>query len=323
MRADRTERDTENMENQVKREKKRAHGIDRMKGILTLQMIAAHMIQFFLQSHPLTDGISNYVNLTTFSGFLFCFGYVCYLAYLKKDRPSAKILWGALKTLAAYVISGAAFWILVGKTPEKIAEMLLLQNMPGYAEFLMSFALVYVVVFAGFPFWKRLLESKALAVAVILLTLCYTLIPYPPIQNAVAASLIGSTKVYAFPLLAYFGYFLVGAMLARDAVRGREGGAAGKRIWPLLAAAAVGTASFLCYVLYHGGALPQRFPPSIWWVAGGAFPVCAYYVLTGRTWIGPADRFLEFVGKHTLAFLVGSNLVIFTVSWLMGGEKFL
>ena len=55
--------------------RKRDEAVDVMKGILVLQMVLCHCIQFFcddanLAVHVLRD----YINLTTFSGFFFAFG---------------------------------------------------------------------------------------------------------------------------------------------------------------------------------------------------------------------------------------------------------
>ncbi len=62
--------------------------IDTMKSILIIFMILAHIIQFFPVWWWKTEHISNYVNLTTFSGFMFTFGYVCYKAYIGKEMDS-------------------------------------------------------------------------------------------------------------------------------------------------------------------------------------------------------------------------------------------
>lgn len=64
---------------------KRDNKIDVLKGILTVLMIVAHIFQFF-STNLLLDKFGKYVNLTTFSGFMFCFGYVCYIAYADSSK---------------------------------------------------------------------------------------------------------------------------------------------------------------------------------------------------------------------------------------------
>ena len=55
--------------------KERNQEIDIMKGLLTLAMILCHCLQFFGKEDAGIEKILvNVINLTTFSGFLFCFG---------------------------------------------------------------------------------------------------------------------------------------------------------------------------------------------------------------------------------------------------------
>ena len=52
--------------------------MDILKGILVLQMVLCHCIQFFgRDSKPIQKQICDYINLTTFSGFFFAFGGSC------------------------------------------------------------------------------------------------------------------------------------------------------------------------------------------------------------------------------------------------------
>ena len=65
--------------------KERNQEIDIMKGLLTLAMILCHCLQFFGKEDAGIEKILvNVINLTTFSGFLFCFGFVCCLAYFRE-----------------------------------------------------------------------------------------------------------------------------------------------------------------------------------------------------------------------------------------------
>ena len=77
--------------------KERNQEIDIMKGLLTLAMILCHCLQFFGKEDAGIEKILvNVINLTTFSGFLFCFGFVCCLAsliwHLRSRRSSGRIL---------------------------------------------------------------------------------------------------------------------------------------------------------------------------------------------------------------------------------------
>ena len=63
--------------------KKRDNSLDLFKGILTILMIFTHVMGIF-RYNVYIDIICFYVNLTTFSGFMFSFGYVSYKAYISK-----------------------------------------------------------------------------------------------------------------------------------------------------------------------------------------------------------------------------------------------
>lgn len=286
----------------------RDNAIDAMKGLLTLLMILAHVIQFFLSSHKITDFISNYVNLTTFSGFMFCFGYVCYLAYIRKGVRRSRILLGSVKALSAYLISGAGFCVLVAEDPGRILRMLTFSDMPGYSEFLLSFTLLYMLVFLFLPQLKIVMESGILTFLGVGASLGFTLLPYQDVDNTLLGSLIGSTEFCTFPVLAYAAFFLLGGWLANH--RGSAGSMA------FLLISWMGTGCFLLYIL-RSGQMPLRFPPSIWWILGGAGIVAIYDFLVRKIQVCVLFPFLAFVGEKTLFFLVVSNLTIFLARRIM------
>jgi len=87
----------------------RDYSIDIYKGILVVLMIFAHVIQFMAEKNiKILSLISLYVNLTTFSGFLFAFGYVCEIAYFRKELCDVKpkMIKTIVKTLFSFYISG-------------------------------------------------------------------------------------------------------------------------------------------------------------------------------------------------------------------------
>lgn len=57
---------------------KRESNIDLIKTVLVLGMIFSHILDFFFDKHFL---ITNYINLVSFSGFIFVFGYNAYIYY--------------------------------------------------------------------------------------------------------------------------------------------------------------------------------------------------------------------------------------------------
>lgn len=64
----------------------RKREIDIQKGMLTVAMMLCHCIQFFgKEEYGLQKILVNLINLSTFSGFMFCFGYTNQIAYYQKE----------------------------------------------------------------------------------------------------------------------------------------------------------------------------------------------------------------------------------------------
>lgn len=134
--------------------------LDFLKGILTIQMAFAHCFQFFcnLEEEPVWKSVSEWVNLTTFSGFVFAFGYAYYLAYLQKDFTYAVRKGGKniLTLIGAYYLSAFSYAVFIEKMPfrkDSILELLLFRRLAGWSEFLFSFAMLTLVTFI---LWKPL-----------------------------------------------------------------------------------------------------------------------------------------------------------------------
>lgn len=53
--------------------RKREKGIDLFKAILVIGMILGHVFQLLARNNQITNLIIKYINLISFSGFLFCF----------------------------------------------------------------------------------------------------------------------------------------------------------------------------------------------------------------------------------------------------------
>ena len=289
--------------------KERDHSIDGMKGTLVALMILAHIIQFFTGNKYLQQ-LSFYANLTTFSGFMFTFGYVCYDAYISRDMPTSvlgkKLGRNFLKTMGAYYISAIANAILTTNdfSLSMLGKILLLRHTPAFSEFLPSFAFIYVLIFILRPLLKKASGPWIGIFSVI--SLLATFINYNSIKSPVLGILIGTTDFPCFPIIQYSAYFLVGMYLASE-----------KKVNMLLyIVSALGTIAFIAYYRYFSHA-PNRFPPSILWIIGGGFFVLLYFVLWKKLFKNtpPPEKLpvLCIIGKNTLLYLVFSNVVIFAL----------
>lgn len=291
----------------------RQREIDIMKGILTVTMILCHSIQFFgVEKDPVQGTLVNFINLATFPGFVFCFGYVGNTAYFMKgwQEGARKMGKNALRILVAFYLSGIAYVALVeGKIfrVDFMKEVILLQKYPGWSEFLASFAAVLLVGMILFPVFRNM-NGKIFACAALISGLaCF--IPYELVHNSWLALLIGSQHYKTFPVVQYGIFFAAGIWFNRKQIRWK---------WQVLAVCAcLEIPCLYCYVM--AGRLPERFPVSIWYLCGGFLLVYLYYLLScflekmqSGVWRRPVD-YLERVGADSLYYLLFSNLLIFAL----------
>lgn len=237
--------------------KTRVREIDIMKGLLVLAMILCHCIQFFgEESTGLQKYLADFINLTTFSGFLFCFGYVCELTYYQKSFRKAVVKMGknAVRMLIAFYISGIAYIAFAQRKSfsfERIFRVLLLREYPGWSEFLASFAAVLAAGIVLYPLMKRMNGKILMGITALSLAGCF--LPYEQIHNPYLALLVGSSDYITFPVLQYGVFFAAGVWFCKK-----------KNSWDrkTLAAAVVAGIEFSIYYAKNGW-LPGRFPPGI------------------------------------------------------------
>lgn len=301
----------------------RVRRIDILKGILTLQMILAHCIQFYvdLGRNPVALHISDYINLTTFSGFLFCFGYASHLAYFRKEWKEAagRIFKNALRLLAAFYISSFCYVVFVEKIPLRLdlaLEILLLKRLAGWSEFLFGFALVMLLAGILFPLHQEKCKWGLPVMAALSILTCLVLQPGTGRFIAVdkgsgasfAGSLAGGIEGAYFPVIPYGIYFLAGIWFARKQAGFRK---------IIFALACVGTLWHTIDYLWISGGQPSRFPLSFSFLAGAALFVYLYYLLAAALENKAQKlcvRYLTGVGKNSLFYLLLSNLIIFAVT---------
>lgn len=293
----------------------RRREIDICKGILTVTMILCHCIQFFGNE---TEGVqkilADVINLATFSGFLFCFGYVSDIAYYRKEwkESAGKMLKNAVRLLAAFYISGIAYVAFVEQKIFRwdfITEVLFLEKFPGWSEFLASFAVLMLVGILAYPVLKRINVWILLGGILLSGVLCW--IPYENVHNSWLALLVGSGDFTTFPVLQYFVYFVWGIWMCRkDKVWSK---------WIMLGTIGISSPCVVFWVRH--GYLPERFPLSWMFLGGGSVLVYAYYLISVGleknhekckmiSWIA---AWLEKVGESSLYYLLLSNLLIFAL----------
>ena len=124
-------------------------GIDILKGFLVLGMILGHAISLWHVSFPGKDYVQLILDLVAFSGFMFCFGYVTQLSYFGRDFVSYKRIFGTIyRPLIAFYILAVFFEIANQKQLlgwQDYLNILLLQQLPSFTEFLPAFSLTLLV----------------------------------------------------------------------------------------------------------------------------------------------------------------------------------
>lgn len=284
--------------------KQRDKSIDLMKSILVVQMIIAHITFFFSRKGQMSL-LGIYTNLVAFSGFMFTFGYVCYKAYIAKSNVNLgkHLIKEFILTIIAYYISGLAYTILINGTfnSKVLVRILCFQKIAKYSEFLLSFAFIYPLIYIFSKAFKKMTGIHYLGLA--LVSFIFTFFDYTNIKIPLLGIFIGTTSFACFPIIQYSSYFLAGDYLAKkDKILDKT----------ILGIALLGFIVFIGSI-YTFKQLPERFPPSIFWIMGGYLFVYTYFILSKylASCLKETNLILS-IGANSLIYLVISNLVIFT-----------
>lgn len=291
--------------------KPREKSIDLLKGFLVLGMVYCHTLQFFSDGlvFPVGQRWIEFINLITFSGFVLCFGYASQLAYYSKPlrKAAGRMLLAALKTWLAFGISGTAYRIFIDGNPpawKTVWPILLMLDMPGWSEFLASFTYLTLAGLLLFVPIRKLTERKTAGFAAAGLLLLTTAIPYGAIHAAPLAPLIGTRDMASFPVVQYSPLYLAGILFARYRIG-----------WDWRAAAVSAAASGLfVWRWISSDVLPERFPPSVWWIIGPSLLLYGLYLLV--KWLERYPQLIvpfEAMGRNVLWFLIISNVFIFAL----------
>ena len=287
--------------------------LDTTKGLLTLGMVLAHVIQFFAIPTYWLDVLSLQGNLVSFSGFLFCFGYVTYGAYLHKDPiPRMRMAHNGIKVLLAFYLSAMVYTTVVLRETDisSLASIVFLMKIPGYSEFLPAFAIILLFAGVAAPFINRLTASKQNLLITTGLCLACCFLPYSLISFPPLGLLIGTEDFAAFPVVQYFPLFLIGCFFARQQV------GISKR-YALLSLVLILSFAIANYLNGH---FPTRFPPSLIWVASSFGMVYVYFALAIvlEQSLPGITRWLHAIGRNVLFWLVASNLALYLLVPVLG-----
>lgn len=298
----------------------RDRSIDVGRGLLVIMMVYGHVMQFFGDSQifPLVGTLTDVINLTVFPTFVFYFGATAVLAYLNKPYMSALpgMIRTTLRAYAVFCLSGVGYRVLrEGKafSVGTVRRVMQLSDIPGWSEFLISFALYGLLLIVGYALFDWLSRKPMACLLVSAACVCSCLIvPYGSVPTHWAL-LIGGRDFSYFPVVQYMPYFLAGMLYARGDRRMRRA---------LLIISVIASLGGVAY--WHFFGFPGRFPPTWGWILLPGALVGAVVLLSralaalAGNGIGRiADALcgvLGHFGGASLYYLLTSNLVLFTLA---------
>lgn len=289
--------------------------IDVLKTLLVIGMITAHVYQLCTLPTLVMGVFSLYINWITFSGFLFVFGYLNYKIYLSKSLKDVKanLIRNCKKLLLYYYISAFSYVFLISKDINlfEIIKVLLFWRIGGYSEFLLSFFMVNLLLLLCFNYVKRCLNNKVCCSFFILFSLAATYIPYQFIHIPIIGTLIGTDRFACFPVLQYSSFYILGAICGK---------------WQKKFNMKVFSYTFFLtlvgciYVICSG--VPTRFPPHLMWICLPQLIIYIYFIVSIKIEAfipkGIISHFVYICGKHTIDYLLFSNLIIFFIRYFQG-----
>ncbi len=294
----------------------RDYTIDFQKGILVVMMIYAHVLQFLcnLSTYTTLKYISTFVNIIAFSCFLFCFGYTTKLSYLQKEffKALPNMSKTFLRTLICFWFSGLAHRLIVKNFPydlKTFLKVILLFDIPGYSEFLISFALYTLLTICFFKILKSSNKKLLFLLSLLFLFMCF--IPYEKITSTHLGILIGGKGAAFFPVIQYMPFFTAGILYNES-----------KSSNIILAISAVISGIVSIIWVANNQALPSRFPPHLVWILLSALPILVFTIFSRYLKLFASAKskilnqiciFFEQIGKQSLYYLLGSNLIIFAL----------
>jgi len=292
----------------------RDNSINYFKAILVIGMILGHCIQLLSKPTGLWGVFSQGINLITFSGFFFVFGYLYNLNYCDKQVSVNKKIKSIIFPLLAFYISAISWCVIIENslTLKMLLKILLMIRIPPYSEFLLAYTVMSLLFWLIRPVLQKLRNSSVMVIILLLLILLLSFVPFYKLYPTIVFKgqeiyfdyyiglLIGSNQHSYFPVFQYFTFFLIGVFFSQK-------GVVFSKI--VLSIAFIGTVMFVCYCLLTKE-YPSRFPPSFFWIVGSWFILYLYFLLSKKI---KKNQFLNAIGENTMNYLLLSNIFIFSI----------
>lgn len=290
--------------------------LDIFKGLLVIIMLLDHVVKTNYPVNTFGLNVITWVgDLSVFPGLLLSFGYVAQRVYFSDldQIPTARILKTIARIFIAYFISAIMYRFIVDPGTMDLGILpgiITFADIPSYSEFFVTFGISLLIAFILVRPLDFIVSSRYTFLIIIAIILLSTFLPSEHIVSSQLGLLLGTREFTTFPVLQYSVFFLIGM---RFAVRGHA-----RDRWFILAGIGLLSLTFFRFAVGP----PERFPPSLVWILGSFSFAYTIYLIAHRI---DRSRYptgvFEFYGRHALATLLLSNLVLFimmakTPPWL-------
>lgn len=284
------------------------------KALLVIGMICGHAVMLLSDSKTgLFYWFKTYINLITFSGFVFVFAQLHDLHDATIKRKVSKEMYTILKLLIAFYVSGLFYRLLISHTSlnrDLILKILFLKDIPGYSEFLLAFALFSLMFALIKRYFVKVWLNQWTFIIIFMISLVSSFLIKKGSTFTLFGLFVGSHHFGAFPVLQYSVYYSLGILIHRKILS--------INIFTLILSLLF-SSSFIIFTLIKNH-IPGRFPPSIYWILGALFPVFMTYLagnfISKKSEIQSSIfcSHLQQIGRNTLFHLLLSNILLFSLS---------
>lgn len=325
-------------------EEKRIVLIDFYKGLIILVMIITHVIGLTF-NYSFNDSTVYYVGLiggiVSFTGFLLLLGINGYLSVINKEESAekslVKIFGREIKIFATYyVLTLAALFVLSREsfaTPRaflnSIGDILTFNVLPEFTEFLPTLA-VFTLTLVLFKRIYRYLADRLLISTIvgliiyfignILVNLDFGNDRLNSIKALFFGHLTSNDRIHSFPIVQYFIIFILGVCIGKFLYENTNQKIRLRFTTRLLSITIPATIAlaFLYETtkisIFYPLPVEGRFPPSISFLTLSLSIALIFLVLIDYliSYIPDvASRFLTYISKNTLGFLLAHLLILF------------
>lgn len=209
---------------------KREISLDLVRGFAVVSMILTHAVAFFYKgSDPLISNLGVIGGVISFIIFLFISGAATYFSFIRYDgyadrenirRRRRQIVYRAVGLLIGYYVVTTVASIPAYSFPpnitwlENLSRTLFLQNIPEFAEFILSFVLFALLAIPLRPIFKFLLRFPPMAIAIGLgFYVAGQLLAPIQLSGAIAefkSLFVGNGEWHRFPIFQYLIVYILG-----------------------------------------------------------------------------------------------------------------